>query len=79
MSFEFDLVLKSLNGVSRKLEGCLKFHWCFKEVLRVFIESFKGVLRKFKFCFEEVSGKFEGCLMVFQVILRRFHGYLTEV
>ena len=33
---------KSLEGVSSKFQGC------FKEVLRVFTESFKGVSRKFK-------------------------------
>ena len=54
MSLKFLLVLKSINGVSRLFKGCLKCKGCFKEVLRVFTESFKGVSRKFKGCLKEV-------------------------
>ena len=49
---EFFLSLKSFNGVSRKLKGCLKCAWCFKdvkEVLRVYTEIFKGVSMKMDF------------------------------
>ena len=56
------LILKSSNGVSRKLEGCLKFQGCFKEVLRVYTESFKGALRKFQRCFKNVCRVFQGRL-----------------
>ena len=51
------LILKSSNGVSRKLEGCLTFQGCFKEVLRVYTESFKGALRKFQERLQGVSRK----------------------
>ena len=34
---------------------------CFKEVLRVFTESFKGGSKEFKGSFKEVSGKCQGC------------------
>ena len=43
----FFLVLKSFNSVSIKFKECLKFKGVFqggfKEVFRVFTESFKGV------------------------------------
>ena len=65
----FYLVLKSVNCVSRMYKGCLKFQGCFKEVLRVFSESFKG---KFPECFKSVSRKFQECL-------RKFQGYFKGV
>ena len=43
---EFFIVIKSFNGVSRLFKGCLKFKGSFKEVLRVFTESFMGVSTK---------------------------------
>ena len=39
-----------------------KFQGCFKEVLRVFTESFKGVSRKFQGCYSEVSRVFRESL-----------------
>ena len=64
VSFEFYLVLKSVNGVSRKLKGCLKFLGCFnkfqeffKVVSKVFQESFS---RMFQEHFKGVSSKIEG-------------------
>ena len=43
VSLKFLLVLKSFNGVSRKLKGRMKFQVCFKKVSRMFQESFMGV------------------------------------
>ena len=59
MSLKFLLVLKSFNGVARQFKKCLKFNGSFKEVLRVFAESFKCASRKFKGCFKEVSRVFQ--------------------
>ena len=81
LSFEFDLALKSFNGVSRKLKGCLKFQGCFKEDLRLFTESLKGISKKFRWCFKdvlrmfqrsfrEIQGCFEKVSRVFQVRLK---------
>ena len=49
------LVLKSLNSVSRKLRGVLKFQWSFKELSMMLNGSFQEVNRKFQGYFEEVS------------------------
>ena len=76
MSLKFLLVLKSFNGVSRLFKGCLKCKGCFKEVLRVFTESFKGISREFKGCFKEVSGKYQGC---FKKVSRLFQLRLKDV
>ena len=67
MSLVFYLVLKDFNGVSRKLKGCLKFQWSFKEVSRMFQGSCKGVLRKNEGCFMQVSwiGSFKGVSRMF--------------
>ena len=51
---------ESFNGVSRKIEGCLKrsFQWSsekFQESSNVFKEDFKGAQRKISGCFKEVS------------------------
>ena len=61
VSLEFDLVLKSFNGVSRKvfevarvLQGSRMFQESFKDVSR----KFKGVYKKF----QEVSRVFQGSL-----------------
>ena len=55
----------SINGVSRKIEGCSnrllsgfqgclkEFQWVLREVLKVFHGSFKGVSMKFSRCFKE--------------------------
>ena len=75
VSFEFYLVLKSFNEVSRKLKRCLKFLGCFKKVLRVFTGNFTGVSRKLKGClklqkcFKEVSRVFLGS---FKCVSRKF-------
>ena len=78
----FFLVLKGFNRVSRKFKGCLKFQWCFKEVLRMFQGSFKDVYRMsqggfnkvsrvFQESFKSASRKFQGN---FKVVLRKFLG-----
>ena len=76
MSLKFFVVLKSFNGVSREFKGCLKFKGDFKEVLRVFTESFMGVSRKFQGLFKESSRVIQGSLMeisrVFQESLKVF-------
>ena len=54
------LVLKCFNRVPRKFEGCLKFQWCSKEVLRMFQGRFKDVSRKFLGYLQKVSRKFQG-------------------
>ena len=56
---EFFFSLKSLNGVSRKLKGCLKLKGCFMEIL--FQGSFEGVYREFQGSFKGVSRMFQGC------------------
>ena len=67
------------------------FPGCFKKVLSVFTENFKGVLMKFKGCFKGVSGKFQarkfqGSFKGVQEFewhqrkfLRRFQGHLEDV
>ena len=67
MSWGFYLVLKSVNGVSRKFKGCLKFEGCFKEVLRVFQGGFKSVSRKFQEWVKEVQGCLINVKRVFKV------------
>ena len=62
VSLKFLLALKCFNCVSRLFKGCLKFKGSFKEVLRVFTESFKGVSRKFYGCFKEISRVFQESL-----------------
>ena len=69
VSLKFFLFLKSFIGASRLLKGCLKCKECFKEVLRVFTERFKGLSRKFKECFKEVSRMLQES---FRKILRAF-------
>ena len=60
----------------------MEFHWCFKELSRLFQGS-KGVSRNFKWCFEEVSRKIEGCfeggLRVFQESFKKVQGCLKKV
>ena len=51
---EFFFSLKSFNGVSRKLKGCLKLKGCFMEILLMFQGSFEGVYNKFLGSFKEV-------------------------
>ena len=46
VSLKFLLVPEIGNGVSRLFKGCSKFIGSFKEVLRVFTESFMGVSTK---------------------------------
>ena len=41
-----------------------KFQGCFKEVLRVFTESFKGVSSKFKECFKDISRLVQGSFQI---------------
>ena len=67
----FFLVLESFNGVSRKINGCLKFTGCFKKVLRMFQGSFNGVSRVFTEMFKGGSKKFKGC---FKKVSRVFQG-----
>ena len=75
-SFEHSKHLK--QDVLRGLQGCLRdvclkfqgsYKGCFKEVLRVLTESFKGVSRKFQECSKEVFRVFPG---IFREILRVF-------
>ena len=79
VSSAFFLVLKWFNRVSRKFKGCLKFQWCFKDVLRkflgclqkvsrvfkevkkVFCESFTSVLRMIQGNFKFFFRNYEGC------------------
>ena len=54
---EFFLCQKSFNCVSRVFKVLRKFQGCFKEVLRVYTESFKEVSQE---CFKKVLTKIEG-------------------
>ena len=62
VSLKLFLVLKSVNGVSIKFKGCLKFKRCFKEVSRMFQGTFKDVSRNFHGYLQKVSRVFEGSL-----------------
>ena len=44
----FLLVLKSFNDISRKLNGWLKFKWCFKDVSRKFFGCLQKIPRVFQ-------------------------------
>ena len=70
----FKCVSKKLQGcfikVTRKIEGCSEgVLRCFKEVSRVFHESFME---------EEVSRMFQGCFMIFKGVSRVFQGSFSE-
>ena len=66
MSLEFYLVLKNVNGVSRKFQGCLKF----QSVSRMFQECFKVVSIVFQGSFREISRVFQERFKGVQVRLK---------
>ena len=76
VSLESYLVLNSSNGVSRKIEGCLKFQGSFKEVLRVFTK----VLRKFTWCFKEASRVFQESFREISMVFQKsFKGVFSKI
>ena len=86
---EFNLVLKSFNGVSRKFEECLEFQGCFQSVLRVLAKSFnegsgiyqgcsKKVSRVFQVRLNCVSSNFKGLSIIFKISLQDVSGKFQE-
>ena len=56
------------------------FQGCFKEVIRVFTESYKGLSGKFKGCFKEVFRVFQGSFRQFSSVFQdSFKGFSTKI
>ena len=66
-------ILVNIGGVARSIDGVSrKFQRSFKEVSRVFQESFRGISRKSQGCFKEDGRVFQGNFRLVSRVVKKF-------